>query len=143
MQISDYAEVVALWRRTEGVGLSESDSEGGVAAFLERNPDLSAVALDPSGAVVGALLCGHDGRRGYLHHLAVERAQRGRGVAGRLLDWAQRGLARHGIPKCNVFLFADNAEGASFWRHQGWAPRPDLVVFQKPSAGLAELEAPG
>jgi putative acetyltransferase len=134
MEPSDYAEVLALWQSCEGIGLNESDGEQDVATFLARNPALSAVARDPAGRVVGAVLCGHDGRRGYLHHLAVSRAERRGGVAAALLERCFARLAAAGIQKCNIFLFQDNAEGESFWRHAGWNPRRDLLVMQKPVA---------
>ena len=133
MTAADYAEVLALWEGSPGVGLSESDTRDGVVAFLRRNPDLSVVAV-AGGSVVGAVLCGHDGRRGYLHHLAVDESQRRRGIARELLARCERSLADCGIPKCNVFLFSDNEPGAAFWRHNGWSPRGDLRVFQKPLA---------
>ena len=77
---ADYDTVRSLWENTEGIGLNESDTSAAVALFLERNPGLSLVALSPTGEIVGAVLCGHDGRRGYLHHLAVVKAARGRGL---------------------------------------------------------------
>ena len=141
MSLRDYPEVRALWERSPGIGLNESDAREAVAAFLERNRDLSVVAV-AEGTLVGAVLCGHDGRRGYLHHLAVAESHRGRGIARALLARCVRGLAELGIAKCNVFLFADNAEGAAFWQHNGWTPRRDLRVFQRPlSSWGAELPA--
>lgn len=134
MAVSDYAEVLALWRSCEGIGLNESDDAPNVAAFLARNPGMSAVARDASGCVVGAVLCGHDGRRGYLHHLAVAGDKRRSGVAAALLERCNASLAAAGIPKCNIFLYHDNAPGEAFWRHAGWNPRRDLVVMQKPVA---------
>lgn len=71
MTIQDYDEVLALWRTSEGVGLSDADSDEGVARFLDRNPGLSFVARDGE-HLVGAVLCGHDGRRGYIHHRSAE-----------------------------------------------------------------------
>jgi putative acetyltransferase len=130
MAIGDYEDVHALWKATPGVGLSESDTRTGTEAFLRRNAGMSAVAMAGSD-LVGAVLCGHDGRRGYLHHLAVSAAWRGSGIARRLLGWCFDRLADRGIPKCNVFLFADNAEGAAFWQHNGWVSRADLEVYQK------------
>jgi putative acetyltransferase len=131
MTAADYAQVLALWEASPGIGLSESDTAAGVAAFLARNPDLSAVAhLD--GVLVGAVLCGYDGRRGYLHHLAVDAAHRRLGIAAALLERCFARLAALGIPKCNIFLFGDNRDGAAFWRHVGFAPRDDLRVFQAP-----------
>jgi putative acetyltransferase len=133
MSPDDHPRVLALWERSPGVGLSESDTREGVTTFLERNPGLSAVAV-VEGGIVGAVLCGHDGRRGYLHHLAVADSHRGQGIARALLARCTKGLARRGIPKCNVFLFSDNEAGAAFWRHNGWSPRGDLVVFQRATA---------
>ncbi|MFQ5903472.1 MAG: GNAT family N-acetyltransferase [Candidatus Binatia bacterium] len=72
MALQDYDEVLALWQTSEGVGLSDADLEEGVARFLDRNPGLSFVALDGE-HLVGAVLCGHDGRRGYIHHLVVSK----------------------------------------------------------------------
>ena len=129
MTIHDYPEVMSLWQQTEGVGLTESDSEEGIDAFLRRNPGMSAVAT--SGELLGAVLCGHDGRRGYLHHLAVVPSRRRQGVASQLISWCFRGLADQGIQKCNVFLLDSNEGGSSFWRHNEWSRRHDLRVFQK------------
>jgi N-acetylglutamate synthase len=131
MSIEDYDAVHALWVSTPGVGLSESDTRAGTSAFLLRNAGMSAVAV-VGAELVGAVLCGHDGRRGYLHHLAVSSAWRGRGIARQLLARCFDQLSAQGIPKCNVFLFSDNAAGAGFWHHNGWSSRTDLQVLQKP-----------
>jgi ribosomal protein S18 acetylase RimI-like enzyme len=130
MTIADYEAVLRLWRVTEGVGLNESDEREPLAAYLERNPGLSRVALD-GGKIVGAVLCGHDGRRGYLHHLAVAGPHRKRGLGKALVAACLADLAKLGIPKCNIFLFADNAAGEAFWKHNGWVKRTDLQVMQK------------
>ncbi len=128
--LDDYDEVVAFWRAQEGVGLNESDERAPVAAFLARNRGLSLVLRD-AGRVVGAVLCGHDGRRGYLHHLAVAPAYRGRGLGRLMVERCLGALAQAGIAKCNVFLFADNQAGAQFWAAVGFAARADLVVRQR------------
>jgi ribosomal protein S18 acetylase RimI-like enzyme len=130
MSSDDYDAVFALWSGVPGIGLNESDTRATTEAFLRRNPGMSAVAF--AGAeLVGAVLCGHDGRRGYLHHLAVAPAWRGRGLARRLVARCFEQLAAADIPKCNIFLYADNAEGAAFWEHAGWSARADLRVLQK------------
>ena len=131
MTTADFAAVTALWRRTDGVAQNESDTEPAIAAFLHRNPGMSSVAVTEAGEVIGAVLCGSDGRRGYLHHLAVAPAERKRGVAARLVARCFGELAALGIAKCNLFLFTDNAAGAAFWEHDGWLARTDLVVYQK------------
>ena len=131
MTIDDYPSVTELWRRTEGIGLGDSDTREAIEAFLLRNPAMSVVAEEPSGKLAGAVLCGHDGRRGYLHHLAVSASHRNAGVAARLVAWCLERLVLARIPKCNVFLFEQNVTGAAFWEHNEWAPRDDLRVFQK------------
>jgi ribosomal protein S18 acetylase RimI-like enzyme len=131
MRGDDWAEVHALWRRCEGIGLSDSDSREAIGAYLERNPGMSAVAREPGGRLVGAVLCGDDGRRGYLHHLAVSPDARGRGIGAALLARCFERLAARGIPKCNVFLLGDNAVGREFWLNAGWNPRRDLELLQK------------
>lgn len=131
MRAADYDEVLALWLRCEGIGLSDSDSREAIAAYLVRNPGMSAIAREPGGRLVGAVLCGDDGRRGYLHHLAVSPDARGRGVGAALLRFAFERLAARGIPKCNIFLFGDNEAGREFWLHAGWNARGDLEILQK------------
>jgi N-acetylglutamate synthase len=130
MTLADFDAVLRLWQATEGVGLNESDRRDNIALFLQRNPGLSRVVRD-AGQVVGAVLCGHDGRRGYLHHLAVAVTHRKRGLGKQLVDTCLADLARLGIAKCNIFLFADHAAGEMFWQHNGWSKRVDLQVMQK------------
>lgn len=137
MNLADYEAVVRLWRQTEGVGLNESDEREAIEAFLGRNPGLSRVG-EHGGDIVGAVLCGHDGRRGYLHHLAVAKAHRRQGLGRALVEACLADLARAGIPKCNLFLFSDNAEGEAFWKHNGWNRRPDLQVMQKSIVGAQD-----
>ena len=131
MRAEDYPEVRALWQSSEGIGLSESDSRDAIAAYLARNPGVSSVARERDGRLVGAVLCGDDGRRGYLHHLAVSRDARGRGVGAQLVARCLAELSARGIPKCNIFLFGDNDAGREFWLHAGWNERSDLAVLQK------------
>ena len=131
LTMADYEAVLRLWRESEGVGLNESDAPGPVESFLARNPGLSRVAFDGC-ALVGAVLCGHDGRRGYLHHLAVAKSHRQQGIGKALVAACLGDLARTGIPKCNIFLLADNHAGGAFWEHNGWAKRADLLVMQIP-----------
>lgn len=128
---ADYPVVHALWKATEGIGLNESDTPEAIALFLDRNPGLSPVALDATGAIVGTVLCGHDGHRGYLHHLVVTPAARGRGLARALVNECLTNLRALGIPKCNLYLYATNESGRAFWLHEGWAVRDDLLVMQR------------
>lgn len=130
MVAADYDAVLTLWRATDGIGLSAADERGSIEAYLERNPGLSRVAYRGT-VLVGAVLCGHDGRRGYVHHLAVVPAERGRGLGRRLMDEVLGELAREGIGKANIVVYVANAEGQAFWRATGWLPRDDLVLMQR------------
>lgn len=131
-RLNDYDAALALWRACEGIGLNESDSREAIGRFLERNPRLSLVAYDAQGLLAGAVLCGHDGRRGYLHHLAVAASQRRKGLGRALVERCLHRLKVAGIPKCTIFLYASNTEGRAFWLRQGWLTRDDLVVVQRP-----------
>ena len=82
--------------------------------------------------IIGAVLCGHDGRRGYLHHLAVARRLRGRGIGRQLVDACLAKLREAGISRCNIFIFANNAAGLKFWARAGWKLRMELRVMQFP-----------
>jgi N-acetylglutamate synthase len=134
MTPEDCEPAIDLWRRCTGVALSSADRPAAIGRYLDRNPGLSLVAED-SGRVVGTLLCGHDGRRGYLHHLAVDPEHRGRGIGRRLVDRATDALRAEGIAKCHIFVMRDNPAGLSFWTHLGWSPRDDIGIV---SLGLAE-----
>ena len=128
MTMADYEDAMALWRRTEGMGLRPADAPQHIARFLERNPGLSFVARDGD-ALVGTGLCGHDGRRGYLHHLAVDRAYRGRGVGRALVERILDALRAIGINKCHLFVIKENQAAIDFWRHIGWELRQDIVIM--------------
>ena len=129
--LDHYDRVYALWRQTEGIGVDDdADSRDGVSAYLSRNPGMSFVALDGS-SVVGAVLCGHDGRRGYLHHLAVHPGYRRHGVGGRLVDHCLASLKEAGIRRCNLLVFADNDTGLAFWERTGWSLRQNLRMMSR------------
>ncbi len=128
MTIADYDDVYALWQACEGVGLSAADSRQGIRRFLSRNPGLSLVAVD-DGRVVGAVLCGHDGRRGYVHHLAVAASHRRRGIGRALVERLLSTLRQQGIDKCHLFVFKDNRAAITFWHKVGYARRVELVMM--------------
>lgn len=128
--VTDYDDVIAFWKQQAGVGLNESDERDRIALFLDRNRGLSFVVRD-GGRVVGAVLCGHDGRRGYLHHLAVASSHRKQGIGKELVQLCLKRLHEAGIQKCNIFLFDGNSEGEGFWRAVRFQNRPDLKLMQR------------
>lgn len=127
----DYKDIYALWFSCSGIGLSEiDDSESGIARFLLRNPDTCFVArID--GKVVGAILAGNDGRRGYIYHLAVAEQCRGKGIAKELVCCAVQALEKLGIQKAALVVFSDNEEGNRFWEKVGFTVREDLIYRNK------------
>ena len=131
IKICDYEQVTSLWQCCEGIGLhSDIDSEYGVGTYLARNSGLSFAAVR-DGQIIGTVLCGHDGRRGYLHHLAVVQEHRRSGVGTALVDKALGALRQKGIRKCHSFVFCENRAALEFWRTLGWAQRDDLKVVSK------------
>jgi N-acetylglutamate synthase len=132
MTVEDIPDVLAFWRTMEGVGLHASDSPEVPTRFLERNPGWSLVVRDSTGRVVAAVLCGHDGRRGYLHHLATAPDLRRRGLGTQLVERCLVALAGQSIPKCNVFVYDNNQLGLPFWLNLGFRKR-ELIVLQRPT----------
>ena len=128
---ADLPAALELWGQTAGLVLNESDTPERLAAYLDRNPGLSRIARSDQGLLVAAVLCGHDGRRGSLHHLAVAADHRQQGLGSALVKSCLAALAQAGILKCNIFLLAGNEEGRQFWSSQNWSPRPDLEVHQQ------------
>ncbi len=129
--ISNYQAVHSLWRNCRGIGLhSDVDCEYGIGLFLARNPGLSFVAIE-NGGLVGAVLCGQDGRRGYIHHLAVAEKHRRCGIGTALAENVIGRLRQKGISKCNGFVLEGNLDALEFWQSIGWAERDDLKVVSK------------
>jgi ribosomal protein S18 acetylase RimI-like enzyme len=124
--ISDYDAALQLWHRVEGLEIAEGDDREDIAQFLARNPGLSRVAVDGS-AIVGVALCGHDGRRGHIYHLAVDPAYQGCGLGKRLLNECLDGLRRAGVKRVIIMVADDNRRGTKFWERCGWEKIPGAV----------------
>ena len=125
---SDYPAARKLWQATPGVGLSAADECAPIEKFLSRNPGLSFVAYDGD-ELVGTILCGHDGRRGLIHHLVSAQSHRRRGLARQLLQSARDGLRGAGIEKCHLLVFQSNQDGLAFWRAVAATERRELALF--------------
>lgn len=127
MRIMDYEGVYALWLSCSGMGLNTiDDSKDGVALFLARNPDTCFVA-EENGALVGVVMAGSDGRRGYIYHTAVDSNFRRRGIGTALVKTALAALKELGIVKTALVVFGRNAAGNAFWERLGFNQRSDLV----------------
>ena len=117
--MDDYDRAIELWSQVEGLDIAEGDDRESISRFLKQNRGLSRVATDGS-TVVGVALCGHDGRRGYIYHLAVNPEYQGRGLGKRLVDECLEGLKRAGLQRANILVAKDNPRGREFWRRSGW-----------------------
>ena len=129
MTIEDYDPVVELWRQTEGIVLSHTDEKQPMDRFLARNPGLSLVA-ERNNEVIGTVLCSHDGRRGYLHHLAVDSRYRHMGLGSELVQECLLRLELEGITRYNIFILEHNESGIAFWEHNGFKLLPHFGWMQ-------------
>lgn len=129
LTLERYAEVLAFLRSIPGVGSSrDADSSAAAARYLERNPGLSFFA-ELDGRIVGCAMSGHDGRRGYLQHVAVDPACRKRGIARVLVQSCLDALAREGIEKVHLDVYATNQAAQAYWAKSGWQRRDDIVRY--------------
>ena len=124
--VDDYDAVLQLWQTVEGLEVAEGDDKEGVAQFVTRNPRLSRVAVDGS-KVVGVAMCGQDGRRGYIYHVAVDLAYRRYGLGKRLVQECLDGLRQAGIVRAIILVADYNLGGAEFWKRAGWEDIPGAM----------------
>ena len=129
MTAGDYEGVYALWMSIKGFAMrSIDDSREGVERFLARNPRTSVVAVE-DGKVVGAILCGHDGRRGCMYHVCVHEDYRMRGIGKAMVVYAMEALKKEKISKVSLIAFTKNDVGNAFWNRIGWTKREDLNYY--------------
>ena len=129
MKIEDYEKVYALWKTIKGFGIrSVDDSKEGIERFLKWNPGLSVVAEEED-EIVGAILCGSDGRRGCLYHVCVHRDYRRQGIGKSMVVWCMEKLKELQINKVSLIAFTQNDIGNAFWKEIGWTKREDLNYY--------------
>lgn len=129
MTIEDYDGVRALWMTIKGFAIrSVDDSREGVELFIKRNPTTSVVA-EVDGRIVGAILCGHDGRRGFLYHVCVAQEFRMQGIGKAMVVHAMEALREEKINKVSLIAFTSNDIGNAFWKQIGWTKREDLNYY--------------
>lgn len=138
MAIEDYNAVIRLWLQTEGMSVRDADSRENIALYLDRNPDLSFVAIS-EGNIIGAVLVGTDGRRGYLQHLAVLPQFRGQRIGYQLISQSINALANIGIPKTHLFVYDDNLNAQKFYEKLGWFPRDNIRMYSYNSSSNSNV----
>lgn len=129
MDVSHYEQCVELWKNTEGMGVI-SDSKEQIRRYLERNKGMSFVCTDKAtGKVVGTNLAGHDGRRGLMYHLAVDKEHRGNSIGKLLVKLSIDAIRKEGIDRCLIMIINGNETGAKFWESIEWNLREDLIPY--------------
>jgi N-acetylglutamate synthase len=126
--IADYDAAIELWKQVEGLEIAEGDDKESVSQFLKRNPGLSRVAIDGA-TMVGVALCGQDGRRGHIYHLAVDPKYRGQGLGNRLVEECFDRLRELGIQRAIILVAKDNPRGREFWLRSGWEELPGAIAM--------------
>jgi len=127
MRLQDYERIYALWLSCKGMGLNNvDDSREGIARYLDRNPNTCFVA-EEDGKILGVIMAGHDGRRGFIYHTSVSPDARGRGIGTQLADAALHALKEEGISKVALVAFTRNETGNAFWEKMGFEARHDLT----------------
>jgi ribosomal protein S18 acetylase RimI-like enzyme len=130
MTIDDYEQMYLLWSQIPGLVLSEADSKPDIARYLQQNEGLSCVC-EVDNRVVATILCGHDGRRGFIYHVAVKPEFRKQNIASTLISVSLAKLKQAGIHKCHLFVVEDNELGNQFWSAVGWTKRSGFYVYSK------------
>ena len=128
--MADYESAIALWSGVEGVEISEGDAREEIAHYFKRNPGLSRV-VEADGKIVGVALCGHDGRRGWIYHLAVAKTYRRQKVGKLLMDDCVRGLREAGLKRAIILVAGDNPAGHQFWLRNGWEDIDGAIAMTK------------
>ena len=131
MKIDDYDDVYDLWINATGMGLNNiDDSIQGIEKYLNRNPKSCFVAMEDN-KIIGVIMSGHDGRRGFIYHTAVHINYRKQGVGRQLVESAMRALYMEGINKVALVVFSHNKTGNAFWEKMGFSSRDDLTYRNK------------
>jgi ribosomal protein S18 acetylase RimI-like enzyme len=134
MTMDDYDAVIALMKNTPGISLRDADSREATGRYLQRNPGMSFVA-EIDGSLCACVMCGHDGRRGYLQHLLVLPHCRRQGIGSALVERCLSSLEQQGIFKCHLDVFKTNEVAARYWQSQGWQLRTDIDRYSLARSG--------
>ena len=140
MTIDDYEGVYHLWISTPGMGLNTTDdSREGIDRYLRRNPTSCFVAAEEK-EIVGSILAGHDGHRGFIYHLSVAVSHRKKGIGKALVERAMEALKQEGIHKVALVVMAGNETGNAFWESHGFTTREDLIYRNKNLSDLVRID---
>jgi len=140
MQITDYEKIYTLWLSCKGMGLNNiDDSKEGIERFLKKNPNTCFVA-EENDNIIGVIIAGNDGRRGYIYHTAVSSSKRHQGIGAKLVSRALKALEDEEIVKVTLVVFDKNENGNSFWEKQGFTARNDLIYRNKELKKIVRID---
>jgi ribosomal protein S18 acetylase RimI-like enzyme len=128
-KIDDYLIVRELWEAA-GLILRPGDALEDVKVKLQRDPDLFLVA-EHDDTIVGSVIGGWDGRRGWIYHLAVRPEHQRKGIGVRLVRELEKRLVDKGAKKVNAQIYKSNERSSRFFKAIGYEAQPDLVMIGK------------
>jgi N-acetylglutamate synthase len=128
MTMDHYDEVYKLWSSNDGVGLTDADSQENIEYFLKRNEGLSFIAIKEN-QIIGSILGSHDGRRGYIYHLAVDENYRLNGIGKGLVLNCLKKFKELGLHKTHIFVFNHNDNAIKFWKRMNYSFRNDISIM--------------
>lgn len=129
MKISHYKNLIMFWKQCKEIELTIGDSKDSLKNYLKRNPGMSYVCIDKNGKIIGTILCGHDGRRGFIYHLAVSKKYRNKSIGKTLTDLSLTKLKSAGIKRCMIMVIDENKSGKDYWEKTGWKKRNELILY--------------
>lgn len=130
LDINDYEKLLLFWKSIKGLGIGLGDSKENIKKFIAKNPN-SNFQIKKNGEVIGTILCGNDGRRGYIYHLAIHKNFRKQSLGSRLVNTVLNNLKKEGITKCHVMIFNENRDGLEFWKKVNFDERHDVQIMSK------------
>lgn len=121
----DYSKVMGIWDKAgKGIRVGVSDTQGEIEKKLLRDPELFLVA-EINGEIIGTIMGGFDGRRGFIYHVAVMASFRGKGIGTRLMNEVENRLRSKGCIRCHLLVNNDNWYAKGFYEEHGWKPLED------------------
>ena len=122
-----YHEIIDLWKRS-GIGVSSSDTRNEIERMLKRNPDLFLIGKENE-KVIAVVMGAFDGRRGYLHHLAIDPDYQKKKYGKMMMDELIEKFHKKKVHKIHLFIEKDNKDVVDFYRKLGWEVRDDLIMM--------------
>lgn len=132
MKESDIEQVLKLWNNIFGSSFLESSvTQEELIAYLKKNPEASSVACTEDGKVIGALLCGNDGIRGFIYHIAIYEEYRVNEISKSLLDRSLSKLKEVGIKTGFIFTQNNSHDMDVTFNSIGWVVIPNELNLGK------------